>query len=247
MDELHARYQQQAEWTESLRRYIFERLDLGPSARVLEVGCGTGAVLQTLFGYTQAIALGVDIDLPSLRFARRNLPQAAFSAGDAHSLPFAAAAFDAVMCHFLLLWVANPLKVVREMARVCRPGGAVIALAEPDYGGRIDFPAALAEAGQMQANALQARGADPLAGRKLSGWMHAAGLAAVETGVLGGQWRGPASPQAHQSEWETLARDLSGRISPGRLEDLKRMDQAAWQVGSRVLFVPTFYAIGTKK
>jgi SAM-dependent methyltransferase len=63
------------------------------------------------------------------------------SQADRHTLPFQPV-FDVTFCHFLLLWVSNPEKVVAEMGRVTRPGGSV-RLAEPDYGGRIDYPESL--------------------------------------------------------------------------------------------------------
>jgi len=74
------------------------------------------------------------------------------------------------------------------MARITRPGGAVLALAEPDYGGRIDYPIKLAQMGKWQIESLRLQGADPLMGRKLATIFNSAGFDSVETGVLGGQW-----------------------------------------------------------
>ncbi len=45
-------------------------------------------------------------------------------------------------------------------------------------------------------------------------------------------------------EWDTLAADLAGSLDPDRLSALRQLDSAAWQRGDRILFVPTFYAIG---
>ena len=80
--------------------------------------------------------------------------------------------FDIVYCHFLLLWVNDPLQVVREMARV---GQSVLALAEPDYSQRVDEPAALKPLGEWQTEALTKAGSKSIlrreAGRDfLSGW-----------------------------------------------------------------------------
>ena len=44
----HSRYQQQAGWTRAMRHFIFRRLDLQPGKRVLEIGCGTGAITSDL-------------------------------------------------------------------------------------------------------------------------------------------------------------------------------------------------------
>ena len=75
------------------------------------------------------------------------------------------------------------------MKRVTRPGGTVAALAEPDYGGRIDFPDSLGELGQWQAFALGSQGANPNVGRRLMAEFIAADLDSVESGLMGGQWK----------------------------------------------------------
>lgn len=239
----HRRFVQQASWTESVRAYLLSRL--GRADRILEIGSGTGAVAATLRGYTKN-AYGVDIAFEPLRFARRRDPDTRLACGDALRLPFPADIFDAVTCHFLLLWVPNAAQALAEMRRVARPGGAVIAFAEPDYGARIDYPPALEPLGKLQAEALRRQGAEPNMGRRISELFHAAGLTSIETGVLGGQWQGAPSPEQLDSEWETLQADLEGIIPPGELEALRRIDEQAWQRGQRVLFVPTFYAIGWK-
>jgi SAM-dependent methyltransferase len=172
-------------------------------------------------------------------------------------LPFPDQVYDLVYCHFLLLWVADPVRVVSEMKRVARPGGAVLVFAEPDYGGRIDFPDELAVLGEWQQAALRRQGADPEIGRRLASIFLKAGLPAFQLGVLGGQWSRPLSRQAWESEWAVIEADLGELISSpshpaGRdvrkaalelsLESLKALDSAAWARRERVLFVPMFYA-----
>jgi SAM-dependent methyltransferase len=254
--EWHRRYTEQARWTADLRRYLLMQVRLSPQARLLEVGCGTGAVLSEIktpsASELRSLAegvYGIDMALPSLRLARQHVPGAALACADAHRLPFADASFDLVLAHFLLLWVKDPLRVLNEMRRVARPGGAVMALAEPDYGGRVDYPAALAQVGAWQAASLQAQGADPNAGRKLAGWLCAAGLAEVQAGVLGGQWQAQRlDPAALDSEWQVISADLQAlpgaSIPAAETARLRRLDEAARREGERVLFVPTFYAWG---
>jgi SAM-dependent methyltransferase len=190
---------------------------------------------------------GLDISEEYLHLAVHNLPGIPLSCGDAHGLPYPAGVFDISLCHFLLLWVADPVLVIREMARVTQPGGAVLALAEPDYGGRIDYPAELGILGSMQQSALHQQGADPLIGRRLRSVFQQAGLANVEAGVLGGQWSGVPSQEDREIEWKVLIDDIqktSNMPVTTEMIRLQMIDQQAWERGERVLFVPTFYAWG---
>ena len=101
------------------------------------------------------------------------------------------------------------------MRRVTRPGGWVLAMAEPDYGGRIDYPEDLIYLGELQETALRRQGAETRLGRRLSALFHAAGLQEVETGVLGGQWRDAPSLEDLAREWEVLEVDLADKLTPG--------------------------------
>lgn len=239
----HARFSQQAQWTGALRAHIFPRVGVHSAQRILDVGCGTGALFGELLAQSDAAIFGVDIQRQHLRLARAH-PDALLSQGDALQLPYPEGIFDITLCHFLLLWVADPLQTLSEMARVARPGGMVLALAEPDYGGRIDYPPELAQLGVWQTESLKRQGADPLMGRKLSGLFHQIGLENIETGVLGGQWRGAPAPEAWESEWKILEFDAKTPKVSETFGVLKARDADAWERGQRVLFVPTFYALG---
>lgn len=246
-EDWHARFQQQAGWTGQLRRYLLGRLNLDGASRVLEVGCGTGAITAALNAETPAQIFGLDLNLSFLGLARQHDHETALCGGDALALPYKDGCFSTVACHFFLLWIADPAAALAEMARVTCPGGSIIALAEPDYGGRVDYPPPLDKLGTWQAEALRRQGAAPERGRQLAGLFHAVGLQAVETGVLGGQWQGQPDLAEIQAEWVTLEADLAGSVPAERLDELKKINLAAWQSGARVLFVPTFYAIGKKK
>lgn len=242
--EWHARYSLQARWTQPLRNYLYPRAGLNSARRVLDVGCGTGA-LQLELNQSPTIQIhGLDLDPSLLAEAERNCPRSTFTLGDAHNLPYVDKSFDLTFCHFLLLWVADPARVLSEMKRVTRPGGALLALAEPDYGGRIDYPPELAEIGRLQADSLRQQGAEPELGRQLASLFCNLGLEEMETGVLGAQWTRPLSPEELESEWAVVLHDLSDRLSSNQLDYLHRVDAEAWQSGRRILFVPTFYAWG---
>jgi ubiquinone/menaquinone biosynthesis C-methylase UbiE len=241
----HARFEQQARWTQDLRHYLFGRAALKSSRRVIDAGCGTGVLAKELPGLCQAKIFGLDIARNHLDMATRNAPAAIFTQGDAQELPFLSGTFDLAFCHFVLLWVTDPSRVIREMRRVVIPGGAVLALAEPDYGGRIDFPGELSALGELQCRSLRRQGADPEMGRKLAGIFHQAGLTSIEFGVIGGQWTSTPSQDEWESEWRVLEQDLNKSPEVAiNASELKAQDWYAWQSGERVLFVPTFYAIG---
>lgn len=242
----HARYLRQAQWTASVRAFLYRRAALPASSRVLDVGCGTGALLNELVE-SYARVHGLDLVHAHQKLAMRNSPQAFLTQADAHAMPYRDHTFDLVLCHFLLLWVTEPQRVVVEMARLTRPGGVVIAFAEPDYGGRIDYPASLELLGRWQTDALRQQGADPLVGRKLAHYFQKAGLEDIETGVLGGQWGSKQTPEEIEDEWEILSTDLSETSDfTSNSEAFREQYFNAWQRGLRVLFVPTFYAFGRK-
>ncbi len=81
-------------------------------------------------------------------------------------------------------------------------------------------------------------------GRKLAELFVAAGLQRVISGVMGGEWTQKTTDSDWELEWDTLAADLAGSLDPDRLSALRQLDSAAWQRGDRILYVPTFYAIG---
>ena len=243
----HNRFRQQARWTEDLREYLFKRAALTPGDRVLEVGCGTGAVLAKLPSEPALTRFGLDINAAYLKLANRYAPGTPLCQADAHGLPYLSGTFAMTLCHFLLLWLDDPEAALAEMVRVTAPGGAVLILAEPDYGGRIDFPEALAPLGAKQAEALQGQGADPFIGRRLAALLNKAGLDAVESGVLGGRWTTPPSQSDLTLEWEIMRCDLGSRVTAAELAEYQAADKKAWARGERILYVPTFYAWGRRR
>lgn len=243
-EEWHAWFSVQAGWTQPTRTWLYQQAGLAQARAVLEVGCGTGVIAGGLVRLSSARVVGLDVE--GLTFAHRQESGVTYVQGDAHALPFPDGCFDVVVCHYLLLWLANPEQGVREMARIVRPEGCVLACAEPDYGGRVDHPPELASLGRLQAEALRQQGADPEMGRRLGELFVAAGLQTT-VGVMAGRWRLPASPDAEfEAEWAMRERDLAGLLSPEELRRLRSADRQALAEGRRILFVPTFYALGRK-
>jgi SAM-dependent methyltransferase len=240
--EWHKRFVQQATWTNDLRTYLLRCAGIESAHRILEVGCGTGAILSTLT--TAAAIHGLDLDYTRLVEARLHVPQAVLTSGDALSLPYVPDVFDITFCHFLLLWVKDPLQALQEMKRVTRPGGSILALAEPDYNGRVDKPDVLAPLGRLQAQSLQRQGAATGLGKRLTGLFHQAGIPLIQTGTLQPEGKNSPTPEEWALEWAVLEADLAGTIPAGEFQRLKHLDQEAWERGERVLYVPTYFAWG---
>lgn len=249
--EWHQRFKLQSQWTKSTRDYIFQRIESSPSAHILEVGCGTGAILGDLLQSQVEHIIGIDLNFDFIKQAVSTNPNLHLNVADAHMLPFDSGIFDCSFCHFLLMWVANPAIIINEMKRVTKPGGSVLAFAEPDYGGRIDYPEPLSILNEWQIEALKNQGANPFMGRKLKALFHQAGIEEIEVGVIGAQWTGDINQEELDSEWEIIRADietLNNKSEAAKTSDeIRKIDLAAWALGERILFVPTFYALGRVK
>ncbi len=237
----HSRYLQQSKWTRDLRGYLFEQAGLQHASRALEVGCGTGAILAEL---PDDVPLhGLDIDSAALAQCRVHAPAACLVQGNALQLPYTNKTFDIVYCHFLLLWVKDPLQALLEMKRVARAEAHILAFAEPDYEARRDEPPELIPLGRWQSESLKRQGADPGLGARLADLFFRAGIRIVETGPIQNADADP-SPDEWEVEWAVIESDLAGSIPSADLQRMKELDGQARRGGERVLHVPTYFAWG---
>lgn len=108
------------------------RLALQPNEALLDVGCGTGALLAAVRAIPGARAVGADLSPEMLAVAHARLEPGtrraavALVAADALSLPFGDAAFDAVVSSSVLHFVPDPRTALAEWRRVLRPGGRLV-------------------------------------------------------------------------------------------------------------------------
>ncbi|MCX8061963.1 MAG: class I SAM-dependent methyltransferase [Anaerolineales bacterium] len=244
LSELHGQYFYQSLWTAQTRDYLLEVAGADSHSRILEVGCGTGVIMEDLQRKGKSFCYGIDLDFSSLLFAKNYQQGNLLALADGQHLPFSSQSFDITFCHYLLLWVQDKNRVVQEMIRVTRAGGAVIAFAEPDHRSRIDYPSNLEEIGNLQNLSLINQGADIAAGRKLLQLFIANGLINVIYGVYGNEVKEDKNLEAHKFEWNYLKNDLSIWLESDQILQLMESDRRAWTDRQRVLYIPTFWAIG---
>lgn len=111
-------------------------LDPGPGDRILEVGCGSGVLCRMIAPYLQPNGhmVGLDISPHFLLEAKKHILQedageyVTFECGAGESLPYSSAVFDGAFAARLLLHAQDPDAIVREMARVVKPGGRIVVM-----------------------------------------------------------------------------------------------------------------------
>jgi len=198
---------------EEALRLVIEAAGAGPADTVLDVACG-GGIVVCAFARVVRHATGIDltpamIDQARRLQAERGLANVSWHVGDVRPLPFADGAFSIVTSRYAFHHLLDPAGALREMARVCAPGGRVMLIdvaASPD-------PARAAEFNRME---------------KLRDPSHARALPLAElTALFAGA--GLAAPTLTQYRLET---DLDGVLSrsfpdPGDADRVRAIVQGA--------------------
>jgi SAM-dependent methyltransferase len=241
----HKRFTQQAGWTREVRRYILQTLRTTRTTPVLEVGCGTGAVLSQVYQDGYHRIFGADIALSGLEFARSRNPHLRMTCADGLRLPFRKDRFSISLCHYFLLWVTDPLAILAEMKRVTRSGGYMVVLAEPDYARREDEPPELRKLGELQNMALLSLGANIDIGSRVKTLFEQLDLLDIHVSMLKPASIHPTSRE-ESLEWQVIAYDLQqlvehGHLSEEQVENFRLQDERARAEGTRRLFIPTYF------
>jgi ubiquinone/menaquinone biosynthesis C-methylase UbiE len=128
-------------WSRLVAAELLGALGVPPQARWLDVGCGTGALTQTLLeDCDPAQVVGVDPTADFVTTARRRVVdgRAAFALADARDLPVRDDAVDAAVSGLVLNFVPQRTGMLGEMRRVVRPGGTVACYVW-DYAGGMEL------------------------------------------------------------------------------------------------------------
>lgn len=250
-DELTAfqdRLDSQAERTAEIRRPLYERIGLADTRRILDVGCGSGAVTQDLTALTEGDVIALDVDAGMAGRSRRALgSDAAVVCADGHRLPFADGTFDVAVCNLTLMWCRDPAGLVAEMARVIRPGGTVLASMEPDYGGKVHHPENPLIDLVFKGEGIRRRGGDPHAGRRLRDHFTRAGLR-TDVGIGNLEVLTPDQDMDLWRRNRVFYRRLLRESGFDRtaIDDWEEEYLGALSAGTQLSWFPFFYAIGRK-
>ncbi|MGW0554002.1 class I SAM-dependent methyltransferase [Streptomyces sp. NPDC002926] len=160
--------------------------ELHPGLDLLDVGCGPGTITADLAelvapGRVTAVDAAEDVLAQARETAvERGLDHVRFAVADVHALDFPDDSFDVVHAHQVLQHVGDPVQALREMRRVCRPGG-IVAARDSDYGAFTWFPEVPALDGwqTLYQRVARANGGEPDAGRRLLSWARAAGFSDI--------------------------------------------------------------------
>jgi ubiquinone/menaquinone biosynthesis C-methylase UbiE len=124
-------------YSPALARAMCEAAGVRTGQRALDVGCGSGALVERLAGMLGAENVtGIDPSEPFVNATRVRVPGARVVAGSAESLPFADDEFDVTLSQLVVNFLTDPEQGLREMSRVTRPGG-VVGGCVWDYGGEM--------------------------------------------------------------------------------------------------------------
>lgn len=128
-------------WSRLVAREFLGWLNVPTGGYWLDVGCGTGALSQTILGSAAPGSVkGIDLSEGFVAFAREQVQdeRAQFEVGDAQALPVATGGYHAVISGLVLNFIPQPHQVVAEMARAAKPNGVVAAYVW-DYAGKMQL------------------------------------------------------------------------------------------------------------
>jgi len=221
----------QFERTRPMRLAAYRRAELARRGRVVEVGAGECPVAAEVAARTGRAVWAVDLERPAA------VPEGVRPLrGDAHHLSFTDGSLDAVLFHFVLLWLQDPVGALREARRVLARDGVLLVLAEPDLTARRDEPDT--GLGRALADAVRKAGGHPDAGSCLEEWLKAAGFRA-ELQRTPEEWVEIADPAECLHEVKALRE--AGALSSHEAEAMAAAERDA--EGERRVALPLSWAV----
>jgi ubiquinone/menaquinone biosynthesis C-methylase UbiE len=164
----------------------FEIVGLKPGIKVLDAGCGTGAVTRRMAAKVSPGEVhGIDIDSLFISEAKKlatneGIKNIGFELSDVDDLKHDDGTFDVSYCRLVLMHVKNPVKTVTELKRVTKKGG-IVAVSDNDDGGVITYPEMpkMMDMWAKYGRSAKTRGEDRYIGRQLFSIFSQVGLSPI--------------------------------------------------------------------
>jgi ubiquinone/menaquinone biosynthesis C-methylase UbiE len=209
--------------------------------RLLDCGCGPGSIT---LGLAAVVApgevVGIDLDAASIDIAQKQtvepqLGQVRFEVANVYELPFPDASFDVVFSHALLLHIREPVRALKEMKRVLKPGG-LIGIRNDDMDGLIIAPPdpLLIQSWELAAELVHRNGGNARGAKHSRAWLREAGFTRVEASASYEYFGTPAETAMWGEGCSSAVRALQQRYAEFGLATSETVDQmcAAWHTWS---------------
>ncbi len=239
-----SQYKRQFIWLKDTRNYLYRKTGVVHQKKVLEPGCSIALITEELSNKINGTVIGLDIDFEALSNAKNREGKLLLVCGDTYSLPFKKDTFDSVIFQFFLLWLQSPISALKEMRRIVIPQGCITSIAEPDYGGRIDFPHTISYSSYITSK-LKEEGADPFVGRKLEYFYTKSSLNNIKWGLACIPFGLELVKKNFEDEWKFVEK-LSQKGLDTKLKSIKKDEIKFIKKGERSYFMPVFYCTGNK-
>jgi len=212
--------------------------ELRPGMSLLDIGAGPGTITADLAALVQpgrTTALEANegaLDITRATFAKLDV-EADFLVGDVHRLEIPDDSYDVVHAHQVLQHVGDPVQALKEMRRVCKPGG-IVAARDSDYHAFTWFPELpeLDKWMELYQRMARANRGEPDAGRRLLSWALAAGFEKVEATASNWTFANQPDRDWWGGMWSDriLASDLARQArAAGVPEEALQRISAAWR------------------
>ncbi|KAL4890160.1 S-adenosyl-L-methionine-dependent methyltransferase [Aspergillus ambiguus] len=165
-----------------------------PDMKILDIGCGPGSITVDFAGRVpQGHVTGVEytpepLDQARTLAASQGLSNIDFQVADIHSLPFEDNAFDIVHVHQVLQHIADPVQALREMKRVAKPNGGIVAARESASSTWYPENEGITAWLEVTSRVAKAKGGNPHPGRYIHVWAEEAGFDRERVKRSAGSW-----------------------------------------------------------
>jgi SAM-dependent methyltransferase len=237
--------QAQLTWSKPTRQYIYRKIALAKCKNILEIGCGYGHLLKELSQFSNLEIYGIDTSRIAVEQNICRCDNVHIQLADACHLPFQKNFFDAIICNYLFMWLQKPIIALKEAHRVLKPNGWFIFAGEPDFNGRIDYPDSFKWSTMISEKIYSLKG-DPNVGSKLPYLFAESNFSLIEYGCASNVWYGKKLLESWQDEKQFVQWVIEDNPN-FNLDKIETEELIIRKAQQRIIFSPTFWAIGRKK